>query len=63
MIFAKTAQTLNQTRRKRETRYFALANGGTAVVRGRPPASLAGDRAKENTDEHQHDLAELLGQE
>jgi len=46
-----------------DPRYLALANGGTAVVRGRPPASLAGDRAKENTDEHQHDLAELLGQE
>ena len=46
-----------------DPRYLALANGGTAVVRGRPPASLEGDRAKENTDEHQHDLAELLGQE
>jgi len=33
------------------------------VVRVRPPASLAGDRAEENADEHQHDLAELLGQE
>jgi len=33
------------------------------VVRGRPPASLAGDRAEENADEHQQDLAELLGQE
>jgi len=38
-------------------------NGGTAVVRGRPPASLVGDRAKENPDEHQHDKAELLKQE
>jgi len=33
------------------------------VVRGPPPASLAGDRVEENADEHQHDLAELLGQE
>jgi len=46
-----------------DPRYPALANGGTAVVRGRPPASLVGDRAKESSDEHQHDLAELLGQE
>jgi len=46
-----------------DPRYLTLANGGTAVVRGRPPASLVGDRAKENSDEHQHDLAELLGQE
>ena len=46
-----------------DPRYLALANGGTAVVRGRPPASLAGDTAKENMDEHQHDLTELLGQE
>jgi len=44
-------------------RYLALANGGTAVVCGRPPASLVGDRAKENSDEHQHESAELLGQE
>jgi hypothetical protein len=33
------------------------------MVRGRPPASLAGDRAEEDADEHQHDLAELLEQE
>ena len=46
-----------------DSRFLALANGGTTVVHGRPPASLAGDRAKENMDEHQHDLAELLGQE
>ena len=46
-----------------DSRYLALANGGTAVVRGRPLASLAGDRAKENADEQQQDLAELLGQE
>ena len=32
-------------------------------MRGRPPASLAEDRAEENADEHRHDLAELLGQE
>jgi len=44
-------------------RYLALANGGTAMVCGRPPASLVGDRTKEDMDEHQHDLAELLGQE
>ena len=116
MIFAKTAQTLNQTKEKerltggprvsdpraearldrrrsrrrrglgdgqehhraphsiphglvQETltlphpRYLALANGGTTVVCGRPPASLVGDRAKEDSNEHQHDSAELLGQE
>ena len=40
-------------------RDLALANGGTAVVRGRPPASLVGDRAKENPVKHQHDKAEL----
>jgi len=43
--------------------YLTLVNGGTAVVRGRPPASLVRDIAKENSDENQHDLAELLGQE
>jgi len=32
-------------------------------VCGRPPASLVRDRAKEDSDEHQHDSAELLGQE
>jgi len=32
-------------------RYLALANGGTAVVCGRPPASLVGDQAKEDSDE------------
>jgi len=42
---------------------LALANGGTAVVCGRPPASLVRDRAKENPDEHQHDKAKLLEQE
>jgi len=46
-----------------DPRYLALANGGTAVVRSRLPASLAGDRAEGKADEHQHDLAELLGQE
>jgi len=46
-----------------DPRYLALANGGTAVVRGRPLMSLVGDRAKENSDDHQHNLAELLGQE
>jgi len=40
-------------------RDLALANGGTAVVCGRPPASLVGDRGKEDLDEHQHDSAEL----
>ena len=44
-------------------RYLALANGGMVVVCGRPPVSLVGDRAKEDSDEHQHDSAELLGQE
>jgi len=44
-------------------RDLALANGGTAVVCGRQPTSLAGDRAKEDPDEHQHNSAELLGQE
>jgi len=34
-----------------------------AVVCGRPPASLVGDRAKEDPDEHQHDKAKLLEQE
>jgi len=33
------------------------------VVCGQPPVSLVGDRAKEDPDEHQHDSAELLGQE
>jgi len=33
------------------------------VVCGRPPASLVGDRAKEDPDEHQHDKAKLLEQE
>jgi len=46
-----------------DPRYLALANGGTAVVRGRPPASLVRDEAKESSDEHQHNLAVLLGQE
>jgi len=46
-----------------DPRYLALAHGGTAVVRGWPPASRVGDRAKESSDEHQHDLAELLGEE
>jgi len=45
------------------SRYLTLANGSTTVVRGRPPASLAGDRAEENVDEKQQDLAKLLGQE
>jgi len=44
-------------------RYLALANDGTAVVCGRPPASLVGNLTKEDLDEHQHDLAKLLGQE
>ena len=44
-------------------KYLALAYGGTAVVCGRPPASLVGHRAKEDLDEHQHNSAELLGQE
>jgi len=43
-------------------RDLALANGGTAVVCGRPSASLVRDRAKEDSDEHQHDSTELLGQ-
>jgi len=46
-----------------DPRYLALANGGTAGVRGRPRASLAGDRAEEKADKQQQDLAELLGQE
>ena len=33
------------------------------MVCGRPPASLVGDQTKEDSDEHYHDLAELLGQE
>jgi len=33
------------------------------MVCGQPPASLVGDRAKEDPDEHQHDSAELLGQD
>jgi len=41
---------------------FALANGGTAAVRGRRPASLVGDRAVEDLVEHQHDEVKLLGQ-
>ena len=38
---------------------LALANGGTAAVRGRPPASLVGDRVVEDLVKHQHDEAEL----
>jgi len=34
-----------------------------AVLCGRLPASLVGDQAKEDSDEHKHDSAELLGQE
>jgi len=44
-------------------RNLALANGGTAVVCGQPLASLVGDRAKEDPNEHQHDKANLLEQE
>jgi len=44
-------------------RYLALANGGTAVVCGRPSVSLVGDRVNEDSDEHQHDSTELFGQE
>jgi len=44
-------------------RVIALANGGTAVVCGQPPASLVGDQVKEDPNEHQHDSAEHLGQE
>jgi len=33
-------------------RDLALANGSTAVVCGQPPASLVGDWAKEDPDEH-----------
>ena len=40
-------------------RDLALANGGTAVVCGQPPASLVRDRAKEDPN----DSAELLAQE
>ena len=46
-----------------DSSYLALANGGTAVVRGRPPVSLAGDRAEKKADEQKQDLAELLEQE
>jgi hypothetical protein len=37
----------------------ALANGGTAVVRSQPPASLTGDRVVENHAEQQRDEARL----
>jgi hypothetical protein len=46
-----------------DPRELALANGGMAVVCGQPPASLVGDWAKEDPDEHQHDKAKLLEQE
>jgi len=56
-------QLVPQTLTLPHPRYLALANGGTAVVCGRPSASLIGDWAKEVLDEHQHDSTELLGQE